>query len=149
MKSQKVTLAVNFNTHLLAYERHDPNSCKNMLSRQTLAGDPISKSFCTICSRLTQVTHEERDIGPEKGKGNLILDQSWHEANSPFPFFSLKKSPHHNFFKTAVSQQYQKESTSKLPSACLLLFRHYLKTSHCHSWLNRIHYHHSCLPFIS
>lgn len=50
--------------YLFPYERHHTNTGEHVLPGQTLTWDTIRKSFSSISPRLTEVTHEERHIGP-------------------------------------------------------------------------------------
>lgn len=53
------------NQYLFPDKGHDSDPGKNMLPRQSLTWDSVSKGLCTICPWLTQMSHEQRHIGPD------------------------------------------------------------------------------------
>lgn len=57
--------SVASSTCLLPYERHDTDAGEHVLPRQTLPRDAVRKGLGAIGSRLAQVTHEQRHVGPE------------------------------------------------------------------------------------
>ncbi len=59
------------NRYLLPDKGHDSDPRENVLTRQPLTWDSVSKGLCSICPRLTQVSHEQRHIGPDENKKHL------------------------------------------------------------------------------
>lgn len=62
-------------TCLLSDERHDTNAGEHVLPRQALTWDSVRKGLGSIGSRLAQVTHEKRHVGPENKRE--VTDCEW------------------------------------------------------------------------
>lgn len=45
--------------YLFPNERHYSDSCEHMLTRQSLSWNSVSKGFCVVSTRFTEMAHEE------------------------------------------------------------------------------------------
>lgn len=52
--------------YLLANQRHDADAGEDVLPGQPFSGDAVGEGLGAVGSGLTEVTHEERDVRPER-----------------------------------------------------------------------------------
>lgn len=52
--------------YLFANKRHNADAREDMLSGQSFPGDAVCERLGPVGSGLTEVTHKERDVGPER-----------------------------------------------------------------------------------
>ena len=89
--------------YLLTDERHDPDAGEDVLSGQPLPRDPVRKSLRPVGSGLTQVAHEEGDVGPVRDQRSNMKNYNSQHASCLSPAKTQEMLQGGKF--TSLSQQ--------------------------------------------